>query len=64
MKQYVDKKKLEIHKEGQSTYRLEDKGLNRRIESLNNIYRSIKKNNGDKKIGSVSQLCDFRIQLL
>ena len=64
MKQYVDKKKLEIHKGGQSTYRLEDKGLNRRIESLNNIYRSIKKNNGDKKIGSVSQLCDFRIQLL
>ena len=45
MRQYVEKKKVEILKESQGTDRLEDGVLNKRIESLNNVYRSISKNN-------------------
>ena len=45
MRQYVEKKRVEILKESQGTDRLEDEVLNKRIESLNNIYRSIFKNN-------------------
>lgn len=45
MRQYVEKKKVEILKESQGTDRLEDQVLNKRIESLNNVYRSISKNN-------------------
>lgn len=45
MRQYVEKKKVEILKESQGTDSLEDQVLNKRIESLNNIYRSISKNN-------------------
>lgn len=45
IRQYVDKKKVEILKESQGTDRLENGVLNKRIESLNNIYRSISKNN-------------------
>lgn len=45
MKQYVEKKKVEILKESQDNYRLENEVLNKRIESFNNIYRSISKNN-------------------
>ena len=45
IRQYVEKKKVEILKESQGTDRLEDEVLNKRIESLNNIYRSIYKNN-------------------
>lgn len=45
IRQYVEKKKVEILKESQGTDRLEDEVLNKRIESLNNIYRSISKNN-------------------
>ena len=45
MRQYVEKKRVEILKESQGTDRLEDEVLNKRIESLNNIYRSISKNN-------------------
>ena len=45
MRQYVEKKKVEILKESQGTDRLEDGVLNKRIESLNNAYRVISKNN-------------------
>ena len=45
MRQYVEKKKVEILKESQGTDRLEDGVLNKRIESLNNVYRIISKNN-------------------
>ena len=45
MRQYVEKKKVEILKESQGTDRLEDGVLNKRIESLNNVYRSISKSN-------------------
>lgn len=45
MRQYVEKKRVEILKESQGNDRLEDGVLNKRIESLNNIYRSISKNN-------------------
>ena len=45
MRQYVDKKKVEILKESQGTDRLEDEVLNKRIESLNNACRIISKNN-------------------
>ena len=45
MRQYVEKKKVEILKESQGTDRLEDGVLNKRIESLNNVYRSISKIN-------------------
>ena len=45
MRQYLEKKKVEMLKESQGTDRLEDQVLNKRIESLNNIYRSIFKNN-------------------
>lgn len=48
MRQYVEKKKVEILKESQGTDSLEDQVLNKRIESLNNIYRSISKNNYHK----------------
>lgn len=43
MRQYVEKKKLEILKESQGTDRLEDEVLNKRIESLNNACRIISK---------------------
>lgn len=45
MRQYIDKKKVEIMKESKGTDSLEDQVLNKRIESLNNVYRSISKNN-------------------
>ena len=45
MRQYVEKKREEILKESQGTDRLEDEVLNKRIESLNNAYRIISKNN-------------------
>ena len=45
MRQYVVKKKAEMLKESQGTDRLEYEVLNKRIESLNNVYRSISKNN-------------------
>lgn len=45
MRQYVDKKKVEILKESQGTDRLEVEVLNKRIKSLNNAYRIISKNN-------------------
>ena len=45
MRQYVEKKKVEILKESQGTDRLESQVLNKRIESLNNVYRIISKNN-------------------
>lgn len=45
MRQYVEKKRVEILKESKGTDSLEDQVLNKRIESLNNIYRSISKNN-------------------
>ena len=45
MRQYVEKKRVEILKESQGTDRLEDEVLNKRIESLNNACRIISKNN-------------------
>lgn len=45
MRQYVEKKRVEILKESQGNDRLEDGVLNKRIESLNNAYRIISKNN-------------------
>ena len=45
MRQYLEKKKVEMLKESQGTDRLEDQVLNKRIGSLNNAYRIISKNN-------------------
>lgn len=45
MRQYVEKKRVEILKESKGTDSLEDQVLNKRIESLNNVYRSIYNNN-------------------
>ena len=45
MRQYIEKKKVEIMKESKGTDRLESQVLNKRIESLNNVYRIISKSN-------------------